>query len=144
MNKLLINVDFLKSTAALLSSYQNLHFRGWLLLSVSTVVRYVVMISLPVYIKTGLIYIYLQQRAYLFAKSSGLVCNVVNKLAKKSPLVSILEMPWTISECWFMLFIVDFSVLLPASQNLVCWLLFLILSTPLSLLITIHIEFYKG
>lgn len=144
MNKLLINVDFLKSTAALLSSYQNLHFRGWLLLSVNTVVRYVVMISLPVYIKTGLIYIYLQQRAYLFAKSSGLVFNVVNKLAKKSPLVSILEMPWTISECWFMLFIVDFSVLLPASQNLVCWLLFLILSTPLSLLITIHIEFYKG
>lgn len=139
MNKLLINVDFLKSTATLLSSYQNLHFRGWLLLSVITVVRYVVMISLPVYIKTGLIYIYLQQRAYLFAKSSGL-----NKLAKKSPLVSILEMPWTISECWFMLFIVDFSVLLPASQNLVCWLLFLILSTPLSLLITIHIEFYKG
>lgn len=65
----------------------------------STVVRYVVMISLPVYIKTGLIYIYLQQRAYLFAKSSGLVFNVVNKLAKKSPLVSILEMPWTISEC---------------------------------------------
>ena len=94
MNKLLINVDFLKSTATLLSSYQNLHFRGWLLLSVITVVRYVVMISLPVYIKTGLIYIYLQQRAYLFAKSSGL-----NKLAKKSPLVSILEMPWTISEC---------------------------------------------
>lgn len=144
MNKLLINVDFLKSTAALLSSYQNLHFRGWLLLSVSTVVRYVVMISLPVYIKTGLIYIDLQQRAYLFAKSSGLVFNVVNKSAKKSPLVSILEMPWTISECWFMLFIVDFSVLLPASQNLVCWLLFLILSTPLSLLITIHIESYKG
>lgn len=144
MNKLLVNVDFLKSTAALLSSYQNLHFRGWLLLSVSTVVRYVVMISLPVYIKTGLIYIDLQQRAYLFAKSSGLVFNVVNKSAKKSPLVSILEMPWTISECWFMLFIVDFSVLLPASQNLVCWLLFLILSTPLSLLITIHIESYKG